>query len=115
MKELEDYINDFCNKAILKGDFATPAKYDHKLHKDLCVSYQNIISYGDKGIKAFEVLLSHENLYVQLWTATQLLILGNKNAITNLKSISQRNDILGFNAKMTLKEYENGSLKSPFD
>ena len=114
MKSLHGLIDDFCNAAIAKEAPSIPTKEDHRLHKVMSVSYAAIMRFGDEGREAFISLLRHESDSVKSWVAAQLLTEKNKEAQNVLRALSKKSGSIGFNATMTLQEFANGRLGSPF-
>ena len=61
-----------------------------------------------------EALLSDSNVGVRMFAAYGLLPTSPKIAVPVLKEISQREDIHSLTAKMTLEQWEQGTLIYPF-
>jgi hypothetical protein len=112
--EIQKELEIICQAAIIKGDYKTPAKLDHKLHRQMSIAYNNLLTRGTEGEKAFKHLLKHENKHVRSWVAAQLLSKGEQEALVVLKELSNENGMIGFAAKMVIEEYNRNRLKSPF-
>jgi hypothetical protein len=106
-------IAAFRNAAIAKADFATPSTKDGELYAVMTAAWRFCISSGE-GFAALRALLDDPNDHVRCWIAAGLLSLGETSALTKLEVIAQRSDLLGFTARMTLRESESGHLRSPF-
>ena len=74
-----------------------------------------ILFKNNQGLALRELpqLISHENIYVKLWASAHALALNINvsDAEKSLETISKRTDVIGFEAKMTLKEWQKGNLK----
>ncbi len=61
--------------------------------------------------KQIESLLMHENDYVRLKAAFDLLTIQSDKAEKVLVELSKKRGLIGFEAEMTLQEWKNGNLK----
>jgi len=77
-------------------------------------SFHQIQNFGQVGNEALEDLLEDESVYVKGWIAGALMIEGNFKARGVLEEISKISGITGFNAKITLEEYDKGNLIKAF-
>lgn len=111
--EIEQLIKGFRNAAVAKGTGVGGAE-DARLHKLMAEIYVKLKNAGEKGLLAFEKLLEDPSPHVRCWVGAQLLFSGNMRAKRVLEEISKTGGVVGLNAKMTLKEFENGRLGSPF-
>lgn len=92
-------------EATLKGDFETANKaHDSilKIYKELNNSNQLQFLIG---------LLKSENSSVRVWSAAHLLAESETEALETLEDITKEDSIIGFNAKMVIKEWKAGRLK----
>ena len=112
--DISEAVKQFCNAAIEKGNFASPAKRDKALHTQLASSVKLLREKGVPGTIAFEELLKHESPHVRCWVASELLAAGITKAIPILDELSLEVGLLGTSARMVLQQYEAGRLRSPF-
>jgi hypothetical protein len=113
--EVEDVVERFRAAAVEKGDFATPAARDHRLHDAIVAAGRELLRMGDDGASALRALLDDESQHVRSWAAVGFLVHDDAHAREVLEEISGHPGLSGFNAKMTLREYDAGRLRSPFD
>jgi hypothetical protein len=99
-----------------KGDFVTPARKDHRLHRQMQKAWRFLAEQGEAGKNAFAGLLTDESVHVRTWVAAQLLSEGNERAVRVLEKIAQEDSsgLTGFAAETTLKEWKRGRLSPPF-
>lgn len=88
-------------------------KVANKFARKIINSYLQLRELGK--IDALERLLYSENENVKLWTATHLLPVNEEIAKRTLNELALKSDLLGFSAKMTLNEWDNGELKLVYD
>ena len=62
------------------------------------------------SIKQLSKLLDSESVGVRIWAATYLLPIFERNAMQILQSIASGNNIHSLTAKMTIDEWEKGTL-----
>ena len=62
------------------------------------------------SLKQLSKLLDSESVGVRMWTATYLLPIFERNAMQILQSIASGNNIHSLTAKMTIDEWEKGTL-----
>lgn len=102
------YIEQFCESAIAKGD-GTSAN-DHEHFESMKDAVNNLSNSSE-----LLPLLKHENEWVVCWSASHLLVNGQKSkAIKSLKGLVQKGGISGFSAEVVIQEYEQNSFVSPF-
>jgi len=106
-KLIKEYIKSAIShgEATLKGDSESANNaYDSilKIYMELKNSNQ---------LQALKCLLKNENSSVCVWSATHLLVESEADAVETLENISKRDSIIGFNAKMVIKEWKTGKLK----
>ena len=59
----------------------------------------------------FKPMLKDANPSLRIWAAYALLHVDTKEAVKTLKAIAKsEEDIMAFNAEMTLKEFKNGNI-----
>lgn len=107
-------LKQFRDAAISKGDFATPASLDHKLHAQMSRAATILLSGSYEGREAFSSLLEDESPHVRQWAAAQLLSEGDIRALPVMECLSNEPGIRAFTAKVTLDEFKAGRLGSPF-
>lgn len=71
-----------------------------------------LIIKDTKMSSIFEELINHKNIAVQYKAATDLLVFDEKKALKKLKELEKDESIIGFEAKYTIKEWNNGNLKN---
>jgi len=113
-ESVQTAVNEFCKAAIEKGDFASPAKRDHKLHAIMGKAVQKLYSLGVPGMDALKSLLKHESKYVRNWIATELLASGDADAKKVLVDLAADSGLVGTGAEIVLNQYKSEELKSPF-
>ena len=113
-EELAAALKEFCAAAVEKGDFASPAKRDHQLHDAMAQAVTKLRSFGGPGSVALRTLLKHESQHVRSWAATELLAAGDEAARPVLEALTSKPGLVGSDAKIVLREYESGRLRSPF-
>jgi len=111
---IQKLIAKFRRAAIEKGDFATPAKQDHRLYDEMRTAVLEIGKFNSAGKEAFKALLTDESVHVRNWVAATLLVEGDVEAREALEQIAKSNGMIAFDAEMTLKEFDRGNLKPPF-
>ena len=110
-KTVQNLIEDFAqyvikqNKYIGMGDWKTGNKYAKKYIK----CFKAINDIGDKAKNEMLVLLNHENDSVRTMAATFLLRFNTERAIGVLREISKKSGITGFEARESIKRWEEGS------
>ena len=103
----------FCNAAIAKGDGTS--EEDSKLFAAMHDSFTRLYNHPSGGKHILQLLL-HENNWVKIWVATQILSESSSpEAEKVLKQLALESGVFGFNAEIVLNQYENGELKCPFD
>ena len=107
-------IHAFCEAAIEKGTFASPAKKDHQLHKIMSTAVNELRTFGSYGLSALKDIMQHESPYVRIWAATEMLTNGDETAKAVLISLAAEEGLLGASAKAVLNEHVKGRLRSPF-
>lgn len=107
-------LKQFRDAAISKGDFATPASLDHKLHAQMSQAATILLSGSPEGREAFSALLQDDSPHVRGWAAAQLLSEGDLRALQVMEQLSNEPSIRAFTAKVTLDEFRAGRLSSPF-
>lgn len=109
-------IDTFRSIAIDKGDGDNPHEKDSDLFLKLSDAYRAIEQADDLAMQLFCKLLEDESSHVKLWVAAQLLFNGNLmdgRTIEVLKELSSLRSFCGMSASMVLKQYNDGTLKSP--
>jgi hypothetical protein len=112
MPTIDDFIRDFRIAAMEKG--SEGGSFDATLYDRLRASFRQLSSLGAPGRVAFRSLLSDPSPSVRAWVAAQLLAEGDINALPVLRAMATESGMGGFNARMTIQEYEAGRLKPPF-
>ena len=108
-----EVIEEFVTAAVQYGEATLEgnSRVVNKQHEILRKLYQEL----REGYSSFESeihqLLSHDNSYVRLHAACCLIPVSPTEAKEALVKLSSERGTLGFDAKMTLKEWEKGTLK----
>lgn len=112
---IKDIIVQYVETARNHGDAIENGDYKkaNSNYKKNMKALDKLRQFGKEGCDELFNLLNHDNLRVRLSAATQLLNTKNKEAIHTLKKISKEPGIVGFSAKMVLKEWKSGNLKIP--
>lgn len=107
-KLIEEYVEAAINygESIEKGNSKEANKNATKMHE-----IRNKIKQVENYHNWFIPLLNHENDYVKLYSAYLLLQVVPEKAEIVLVELSKKRKLLGFEAKMTLKEWRKGNLK----
>ena len=111
---VESAILRFRSAALEKGEFHEDSSRDHELHAQMASAWIELESTGETGRLAFSALLEDESNHVRCWVATQLLAHGDESAVSVLRALVSDGGLLGFEAKIVLKEWEADRLKPPF-
>jgi hypothetical protein len=112
MSDFQELLTEFRIAAMEKGDEGGPL--DHMLYERMNSAYRKLRSLGEPARKAFVGLLEDPAPTVRGWVAAALLSQGDKRALPVLRALSNQESVAGFNALMTLREYEKGTLTGPF-
>ncbi len=108
---LQKAISQFRRAAISKG--AEGGETDHQLYDQIADAYHQMLAAGKNGIDALQALANDSDPNVQSWAASQSLYDGDRTMLVVLERLAQRDDMIGFNASMVLREHKNGTLGSP--
>lgn len=111
---LLDAVARFRKAAIDKGDWASPAERDAKLHAEMRAAWIALYEAGREGQAAFKQMLHDPSSYVRSWVAAQLLSEGDRDAIEVLRLLAMEDGFRAVAAKTTLAEWRTGRLGSPF-
>jgi hypothetical protein len=111
--EIQKLVVEFRTAAIKKGD-GTDDELDDMQYEVMKSSFHRLKESGDDGKEALISLLDDESKFVRVWIAAGLLVEGYSSARTVLSDIAAGSDLTSFNAKITLEEFEKGTLKTPF-
>jgi hypothetical protein len=112
MDQLEEIKNRYIDATTIHGGATLSG--DYKLGNkqiDIINDAYNILHRTEEGKKILKELMSYPNSGVQLWAATHSLPYVPEEAKKILNEIHSKNDLIGFSAGVTLKEWENGKLK----
>jgi hypothetical protein len=112
---ISDAVQQFREAAIAKGEFTTPARADHVLHRSMAEAWQALQAQGGDGRSAFQALLADHSPHVRLWVASQLLAEGVSEAAKVLEAEIFAGGVDGLSAKLILEEWRAGRLASPFE
>lgn len=104
---LEDYIQAAVNYGLstLEGDSKDTNK-NYKLLDEIFRNFKN-----ENCLDKLEPLIYHENDYVKLWSATHTLILNESNSKKVLMDLAaDDSSLVGFDAEITVQEWDKGNL-----
>ena len=109
---IEDLISDYRDAAIMHGDgiMSGDSKKANQAFDSLQDVLNKLTEIGED--QALLELLSDENVWVQLWAAAHSLETDEHNAKMKLQSLANAGiPIASMDARYTLQEWDNGSLK----
>src|SRR6266480_3958578 len=112
MSDLQELLTEFRIAAMEKGDEGGPL--DHVLYERLRSAYRQVQALGEPARYAFAALLDDPAPTVRGWVAAVLLSQGDKRALRVLRALANHEGLVGFNASITLQEYEKGTLTGTF-
>lgn len=107
-----DPVARFVKATVAKSD-PCDRNEDARLYEAMKEAFHELNATAS-GRLAFRHLLQHESDQVRLWVAAQLLSEGDQLALATLEALATQHGLISFNAQVTLAEYEQGSLCSPF-
>src|SRR5688572_24546459 len=101
--------NDLVSRYVAEaeGTAAPDARSANRAHDRLHRVYQKLSSSAE-GRAAISSLLSHECPKVRLWSAAHSLAWNEAEARKTLERLLELDDLLGFEAEMTLREFDAG-------
>jgi hypothetical protein len=99
--------------AEAEGTAATNAREANRAHARLHRVYKELIASAH-GKTAISSLVTHENPKVRLWSAAHSLAWNEPAARATLEQLKHFDDLLGFEAEMTLREFDAGRLSFEF-
>ncbi len=113
-----DILQQFINNSIIHGEGQreSNSKKSNKAYELICKSYEEIKKQEESGLQSLLELLEHPNQSVRLWSAKYLLNYSPKakQVLEELASLDENKfreyETIGFNAEMTLLEWEQGNL-----
>ena len=111
--EIETQVLEFREAAVAKGD-CVGGKGDARLYDRMARAYQRLLALGPAGQAAFRGLLSDPSAHVRSWVAAGLLRSGDPQARRALEELVRQGGTTGFNAEITLREFDAGRLQAPF-
>jgi hypothetical protein len=114
MPNTRDLIDAFRAATIEKGDFAQPGR-DQELQARMRTTFHALQAMGDSGEAAFRQLLGDVSPHVRSWVAAELLSRGDPETRRTLEKLAAQPGLLGLTASTTLKEHDEGRLRSPFE
>ena len=112
MNDLDKVIRDYIESSIKQGIALEEgnANKANRYYRRIRKRIKWLDEKGELGEDSFSNLLSHPNDYVKYHTAYALLHKKEDMAIDMLVKISERKDILGFSAEMTISEFKKGNI-----
>src|ERR1044072_7546985 len=112
MRDFQELLNEFRLAAVVKSDVG--GSLDPALYDRMKAPYRTLQALGEPGRNAFAGLLTDPAPTVRGWVAAALLSQGDTRALAVVHDVSGHEGLAGFNAAITLQEYEKGSLTEPF-
>lgn len=112
MKDIDKIIENYVKASIRygeaqeEGDSKTVNKQSSIITKIITQLEQN----SELGLELIENLLEHDNEYVRFHTAFSLISIFPIKAENVLLELSSKRGLVGFEAELTLKEWEKGNL-----
>jgi RNAse (barnase) inhibitor barstar len=97
-------------RAIEAGD----ASRDATLHSTMGGRVRQLFELGPAGRDCIEALLHDDRPQVASWIAAELAARGDRRGANVLQALAELPGLAGFYARMTLKEFRKGQLRSPF-
>jgi uncharacterized protein DUF2019 len=82
----------------------------NRAYKAMMQALEAVRAHGDAGHEALLSLLKDEDIGVRISAAAHLLKTDPDKAKPVLEEAGRKPGLIGFNAKMTLREYEQGHL-----
>ncbi len=118
MTALEKLLTDYVAAAIRhkEGILSGEYKKTNRAADALAMIAVDLDGYGDVGKEALAELMSHESLAVRYWAAKDCLFLVDREAKARaiLTEIARDEDMIGLNAEMVLKVWDDGELHDPW-
>ncbi len=112
IRDIKEALSLFENAAIEQGK----ATYigDHRKANRNYDKIRDVVSYLRKNVALHElsIFYTHSNLSVRSWAASYLLPIDEKRSLQVLKEIANMEVFGSLDAKMTIKEWKNGNLKT---
>jgi hypothetical protein len=112
VEKIVDEFEEYCIQYSI-ADRDLNHKVVNKCAKKIINAYLKLKELGK--ISALEKLIYSENETVRSWAATHLLKVNEPLAKKTLQEIAIKSDISGFDAQMTLSEWEKGNLKLNYE
>ena len=108
---MKNDIEKFVEACILKGeaDEMGNSSKGNKYYKTIESIYNHL--KANNRLNELAILLNHEQPYVKLWSSAYMLPITPIESQKVLEELSGIKTIIGFTAKMTLKEWLKGNLK----
>lgn len=113
--ELDRLVEDYRaaaerhGSATQQGDYETANESHDRLHQIVVA----IGTHGEEGRRALHELMKQEKVgdHVRLWAATHLLVWAPETAQKTLEDVVTKGGVVGFSARMVLREWQAGRLK----
>lgn len=112
MRDINAIILEFINASINNGIAQENgnANQANKFYRVIQKRIKWLNEQGEICNPNFLKLLYYENDYVKYYTACALLHVKNNDALDTLLALTEKKGLLGFSAKMTIKEYKEGNI-----
>ncbi len=114
MSDLREIIKRYENAAKGHGQATEQGDSDNanRAYDDIVDAIKDLKSAGGH-LSALATLLEHDDPHVRCWSASHLLWDCTEEAVAVLQDLSTHSGIVGLDATMTLREWENGTLTLP--
>lgn len=110
LKKIETAYRKFEEAAIKHAEATETGNYTQANKSYQVIAKSARYLKETNSIKQLSKLLDSESVGVRMWAATYLLPIFERNAMQILQSIASGNNIHSLTAKMTIDEWEKGTL-----
>lgn len=112
MNNVNTIIMDFINAATYNGvaQESGNANQANKFYRVIEKRIKWLNERNELCNPSFVELLYHENDYVKYYASCALLHVKSDEAINVLTNLSEKKGLLGFSSKMTIREFNKGSI-----
>lgn len=116
--EVEEIIKLYQDSAINYGiasDKLEDSKVINKYHDVIIECFLSLQKKGENALLQLKTLTSHKDSNVVLWAATHLLSVDEGYAREIIQRLIDNDFLIGFDAKMILKEWDKGRLNFEYN
>lgn len=111
MKNIDELKNIFIKAAVIHGEATETG--NHKVANkqyDIIVNVYKELQKNEGGTRELQQLMYYKNPSVQSWAASYCLQFYPDEAKKVLQNVQENGGLVGFSAKITLREWEKGNL-----